>query len=92
MVKINDRFYISSNSTCFTLQEKTIIQDVESKNYGKEIYKDLGYYVSLETCLEGFLKTITREMVSKDEFITLRELLIEIKNQKQLIKDLLQGD
>ncbi len=40
MVKVTDRFYIIANSNCYTLQEKTKVQDVKSKNYGKEIFKD----------------------------------------------------
>lgn len=56
MIKINERYYINANSNCYVLQEKTKIQDKESKNYGKEIYKDLGYYVTIENLLNGVLK------------------------------------
>ena len=58
MVKVTDRFYIIANSNCYTLQEKTKVQDVKSKNYGKEIFKDSGYYTTIESCLKGILKTI----------------------------------
>lgn len=40
MVKITDRFYINATTNCYTLQEKTTVQDENSENYGKGIYKD----------------------------------------------------
>ena len=37
MIKVTDRFYINANSNCYTLQEKTKVQDENSKNWGKKI-------------------------------------------------------
>lgn len=37
MVKVTDRFYITANSNCYTLQEKTKVQDVKSENYGNKV-------------------------------------------------------
>ena len=51
MIKVTDRFYINANCNCYTLQEKTTVKDENSENYGKEIFKDLGYYTTLENCL-----------------------------------------
>lgn len=48
MIKITDRFYINANSNCYVLQEKTTVQDENSKNYGQEVFKDLGYYTTNE--------------------------------------------
>lgn len=88
MVRITDRFYIDANNNCYTLKEKTTIQDKESENYGKEIYKDLGYYTTLENCLKGILKTVTREFISKAEEKDITELLKEINQQNDFIKSL----
>ena len=87
MVRITDRFYIEANTNCYTLKEKTTIQDRESENFGKEIFKDLGYYVSLEHCLKGLLKTITREYISKND-VEIKDLIKEIKKQEEFIESL----
>ena len=55
MVKINERFYINADTNCYKLQEKTTVQDENSKNFGQEVFKDLGYYSTLESCLNGIL-------------------------------------
>ena len=86
MIKITDRFYINANSNCYVLQEKTKVQDEKSENYGKEIYKDLGYYTTLESCLQGILTTVTREYVSKDEENTVKELLTQVRLQSDFLK------
>lgn len=86
MVKVTDRFYINASNTCYTLQEKTTVQDVKSENYGKEVFKDLGYYVSIEDCLKGILKATTREFIGKEEENSIKDLLIYIKSQDELIK------
>lgn len=88
MIKVTDRFYINANSNCYILQEKTKVQDVKSENYGNEIYKDLGYYTTLESCLQGILKTVTRELISKNEESSIKELLAQIKLQNDFIKSL----
>jgi hypothetical protein len=88
MIKINDRYYINANSNCYTLQEKTKIQDKESKNYGKEIYKDLGYYVTIESLLNGVLKKETREYISKEEENSLKDLRKFIDEKYKYLKSL----
>ena len=50
MIKVTDRFYITANSNSYTLQEKTTVKDVESKKYGKEVFRDIGYYQTIESC------------------------------------------
>ena len=88
MIKVTDKYYITANTNCYTLQEKTTIQDEQSKNYGQEVFKNLGYYTSLESCLNGILKANTREYISKSEANTLQELIQEIRNIDNYIKSL----
>ena len=88
MIKVTDRFYINASNNCYTLQEKTTVQDVKSQNYGQEIFKDLGYYTTIETCLKGILKTITREFIGQDKENTIKDLLKEIKLQNKFLEDL----
>lgn len=88
MIKVTDRFYINASTNCYSLQEKTIVQDTKSENYGKEIFKDLGYYTSLESCLKGILKTTTREFVGQEQENSLKELMTQIKLQDEFLKKL----
>lgn len=88
MIKVTDKYYITANTNCYTLQERTTVQDETSKNYGQEVFKDLGYYVSLESCLKGIIKANTREYISKDERNTLQDLINHIKNIEDYIKSL----
>jgi hypothetical protein len=55
---------------------------------GKEIYKDLGYYTTIESCINGILKTLTREFISKEEINNLNDLQKEIKKQTDFLKNL----
>ena len=88
MIKVTDRFYINANSNCYVLQEKTKVQNPKSENYEKEIYKDLGYYTTLENCLKGILKTVTREYVNRNEENTIKELLMQIKLSNDFLESL----
>ena len=88
MIKVTDRFYINASTNCYSLQEKTIVQDEKSENYGKEIFKDLGYYTTLESCLKGILKTTTREFIGQEQENSLKELMIQIKLQDEFLKKL----
>lgn len=88
MIKVTNRFYINANSNCYVLQEKTKVQNPKSENYGKEIYKDLGYYTTLENCLKGIKKTVTREYVSRNEENTIKELLMQIKLSNDFLESL----
>ena len=88
MIKVNDRFYINADTNCYKLQEKTIIQDKESKNYGQEFFKDLGYYTTLEGCLRGILKTNIREYIGKESENSLKELQSEVKRVSEFLTNL----
>lgn len=88
MIKVTDRFYIDANTNCYVLKEKTIVQDENSKNYGQEVLKDLGYYISLESCLQGILKTTTREFIAREEENSIQELIKELKRAEEYLKSL----
>lgn len=88
MIKVTDRFYINASSNCYVLQEKTTVQDTKSENFGKEIFKDLGYYTTLENCLQGILKTTTREFIAQEQENSIKELLIQVKMQTEFLKNL----
>lgn len=88
MIKLTDRFYINATSNCYTLQEKTIIQDEKSKNFGNEKFKDLGYYTTIRGCLDGLLKVTLREYISKDNEKTIKDLKEFIIEQEKFLDSL----
>ena len=88
MIKITDRFYITANTNCYTLTEKTTVKDTESKNYGQDIFKDIGYYSTLEGCLNGILKTTIREFISKEEINNINDLKEQIKLTREFLQSL----
>ena len=87
MIKIDDNFFIDADSNSYTLKEKDKIQDKKSKNYGEEVFRDRGYYVTLEGVLNGYLKAQTREFVQNNE-ADIKELIKEIKKQTEFVKKL----
>lgn len=88
MIQITDRFYIDADTNCYSLKEKTIVQDKTSKNYAKEQYKDLGYYSTLEGCLEGIIKTTAREFIGEKQINSIEELRQVVKCQTEVIQSL----
>lgn len=87
MIKIDEKFYIDADDNCYTLKEKTKVEDKKSKNYGEEVLKVCGFYVNLESLLNGFLKVKTREFISGNEK-EIKDLVKEIKAQTDYIKKL----
>ena len=88
MVKINDTYYIDANSMSYILKEKVVISDKDSKNYGETIYKDVGYYGSVENLLNSLLKKETRKFISKETEHTLHELIDEVRNYQKYLESL----
>lgn len=88
MIKITDRFYINATTHCYILQEKMIVQDPESKNYGKEVFKELGYYTTIDNLLKGFAKVTTREFISQKEKGDIEDLIKEIHRINGYIENL----
>lgn len=88
MIKVTDRFYIDANTNCYVLKEKTTVQDEKSKNYGQEIFKDLGYYTNLESLLNGILKITTREYIAREDENSINDLIKEIKRAGEYLKSL----
>ena len=69
-------------------EEKTKVQDENSENYGKEVFRELGYYVSIESCLKGYLTAVTREFISGKEENDLKELMTQVQLQNEFIESL----
>lgn len=87
MVKIDDKYYIDADSNCYILREKYIVQDEKSKKLGEEVFRDKGYYTTVESCLEGYLKQVTRKYI-RENGTDLKALLEEVKKQNKFVKSL----
>lgn len=87
MIKIDEKFFIDADSNSYTLKEKDKIQDKKSKNYGEEVFRDRGYYVTLDGVLNGYLKAQTRDYVQNND-VDVKELIKEIKKQTEFVKNL----
>ena len=88
MIKLTDKVYIKADINNYTLTEKSIVQDKESKNYGKEIFKDIGYYPTIEMAINGYMKATTRKYISREEENSIKELIEQIKQTKEFIQSL----
>lgn len=88
MIKVTDRFYIDADVHSYSLQEKVTIQDENSKNFGKEVYRDIGYYASIEACLRGLVTILTREYINNSEMGTLKDLQEEVIKLRKFFESL----
>lgn len=87
MIKIDNKFYIDADSSSYALKEKAKVQDKKSKSYGEEVFRDRGYYVTLDGVLNGYLKAQTRDFI-QDNDVSIKELIKEIKKQTEFIEKL----
>lgn len=84
MIKINDKYYIDADSNSYTLKEKTKVKSKDGEE--TEGYKDLGHYVSLESCCNGLIKKETRSFISNSEEGSLKELCAKVKELETMFK------
>lgn len=87
MIRIDKEYIINANENCYSLEKISVVQDTNSKNYGKETRTTEGYYVSIESALRGYLKAKTRKYISSQNENTLKELLEEIKKTDDYLKE-----
>lgn len=91
MIKIDDEYLINANESCYTLEKISAIEDTNSQNYGKETRTIQGYYTTIESALNGYIKVKTRKYISKDTENNMKELLSEIKKLKEYLKETIGG-
>lgn len=74
------KYVITSDSLCITLNEKKKVQEGENK--GNEYLHPVGYYQTVESCMEGMLQ----HELKKSEATSIKELLEEIREISMFIK------
>ena len=65
MIKIDDEYRITADTYCYTIEKVGVIEDKNSKNYGKEKSEPYGYYPTIDGCLNGYIKAKTRKYVGE---------------------------
>lgn len=91
MIKIDEEYIINANESCYTLETTSTIQDINSKNYGKETRTIQGYYTSIEGALKAYLKFKTREYVALVDKKTIYDLMDYIKDLEKQVKEKFKG-
>lgn len=74
------KYVITSDPLCIILNEKKKVKSGE--NEGKEYISPVGYYHTVEDCMEGLLQHKIRE----SQATSIRELVDEIKGISKFIK------
>lgn len=92
MIKIDDEYIINATESCYTLEKIGQVEDVNSKNYGNETRTIYGYYTTLENLLKGYIEAKTRKFVSKKTINTFQELINEMKETRNVIKNIMEGE
>lgn len=87
MVILDEEYSIGANENCYTLDRKIIVQDKDSKNYGKETTVIEGYYTTIDSAILGYIKLKTRQYINKNTKNTLNELLEEVNRLSDYIKE-----
>lgn len=82
MLKITNRYYLDTDSCNYILMEKTIVQKEDSKNYGKEVFKNIAYYGSVESLYKGIIEKEIKENI---ELLNNIEKIIEIKDELEKV-------
>ena len=83
MIKITDKYYLDTDSCNYILIERSIVKDEKSKNYGKEVFKNIAYFGSIENLYNGIIEREIKENV---------ELLNNIEKVIELKKEILRGE
>jgi len=83
MIKVDEKYYIDADGRCYTLKEK--LESLNEKN--KFWFKELGYYTTLESLLNGLIEKETREFISESKDKSIEELLIKIKELEKYFKE-----
>ena len=83
MLKINEKYYLDSDCFQYILIEKGVVQKEDSENYGKETFKNVGYYGTLEGLKQSLLE---KEIKGNIELLNSIDKVIELKNELKKVE------
>ena len=91
MIRIDDEYVINANDGCYILEKIGTIKDTNSKSYGEETRTIQGYYTTLNGALKGYKKIKIRKYIAKDTENSIKELIEEITNIDNSIREQFKG-
>lgn len=86
MIKIDNEYRINANDNCYSLERLGKVEDENSKNYGKETIITCGYYTTIESALNGYMKRQVRSFIANSKLETIERLEEYIVNLGDFIK------
>lgn len=75
------KYSITSDPMCIILNEKKVIKSGENK--GKEYFSPIGYYSTVENCMDALLQFKIRE----SDATSFKELVDEVKKISKFIRE-----
>lgn len=84
MLKINENYYLDNDDLQYILLRKTTVTSKESKNFGKEMFKNIGYYGTLESLRKSLLE---KEIKDNIELLNNIDKVVELKNELDMTLD-----
>lgn len=76
MINLRDDYVIEVDPLNYTLKKDMKTKD---KKTGNPVYKIIGYYSTLESCIKGFIDLMQREKLAEGEY-TLNEALNALRD------------
>lgn len=82
MKKLNDKYYLDSDTYNLILCEKMIVK--KGKNQGQEYYEPIGYYASIKDLYKAIIeKEIKSDLNLLDNIQKVVELINEIRSEDE---------
>lgn len=88
MIKIDEKYFITADANQYVLKKNFIGKDKDGNN--KESESVLGYYSSVPSCLQGYIRIAEREKVADNSIQTIKELIKFHNDCKEIVKRLLE--
>lgn len=95
MIHLVDAYYVNADSNQYILQKEMQGLRKNPDTGAQEpttYYKDMGYYATMENCVQGCIRNALREKVSDGAITTMRGWLDAMNGMKKEIMDALKGE
>lgn len=87
MIKITDDLRINNDSNSWTVEERKVVKDKESKNYGNVSWNPVSHHSRLTKAFESVLDKQMKEITKT----SIKEFLTEAKQIQNTLKSILEA-
>lgn len=87
MIKVTDKYYISVDSSQFTVYERRVAKS--GNNAGQDTFLNATYYGTLAQAVNNVFKRVTADKLSTDEIMPLFEAVNKINEVKAELQEVL---